>query len=105
MADFRLTRNAERDLLEIWRYSCNTWSEQQANRYLDELEACCREIGVGNVRAKHMSDVDPRLRYCHRNRHFIFWLEQPGRPHTVIALLHEQMNLVKHLNKRLEDEP
>ncbi|MEM6722804.1 MAG: type II toxin-antitoxin system RelE/ParE family toxin [Bacteroidota bacterium] len=29
---------AEQDLLDIWLYTFNEWDEQQADKYLDEME-------------------------------------------------------------------
>ena len=33
MADYRLTNKAVADLSDIWNYTCETWSEQQADKY------------------------------------------------------------------------
>lgn len=34
---YQLTPLAERDLEDIWRFGASTWSENQADKYLDEL--------------------------------------------------------------------
>ena len=98
---FRLSKAAELDLLNIWRYTCRTWSENQADQYLDELDAICSRIGTDGFAVKHMPDVDPNLRYRHHGRHYVFWLEEPEP--IVIAFLHDRMELVKHLSDRLSD--
>lgn len=99
---FRLSKAAELDLLNIWRYTCQTWSENQADKYLDELEAVCSRIGTGELVTKHMPEVHPDLRYCHHARHYVFWLEETNP--TVVAFLHDRMELVKHLGDRVSDD-
>jgi len=99
---FRLSKAAELDLLNIWRYTCLTWSEDQADKYLDELERVCANILSGHLLVKEMPNVHIDLRYCHQGHHFVFWLAQPTP--LVIAFLHDRMELVKHLSVRLSDE-
>ena len=98
---FRLSKAAELDLLNIWRYTCQTWSENQADKYLDELDAVCSQISSGQLIVKQMPDVHPDLRYCHHARHYVFWLAEPEP--IIIAFLHDRMELVKHLIDRVAD--
>ena len=98
---FRLSKAAELDLLNIWRYTCRTWGENQADKYLDQLESVCANIQSGSHIVKEMPSLHADLRYCHHGRHFVFWLAEPTP--LVIAFLHDQMQLVKHLTDRLPD--
>ena len=99
MTSFHLSKDAEDDLRGIWHYTRNTWSEDQADRYLDKLESFCSRIVSGEVTAKTMPQVDPQLRFCHAGRHYVFWLDL-DEP-IVIAFLHDRMDLVRHLKDRL----
>jgi plasmid stabilization system protein ParE len=47
--------------------------------------------------------VHEGLRYCLHESHFVFWLEQANQPKIVIAILHVQMDLVRHLTERISD--
>ena len=38
MARYRLTPKADRDLMQIWRYTNEKWGKAQANEYLQLLE-------------------------------------------------------------------
>ena len=40
MHSFFVSRKAQEDLEEIWLYSLVTWSANQADKYLDEIEFC-----------------------------------------------------------------
>lgn len=88
MSNFRLTKNAENDLREIWRYTRDKWSENQADSYLDGLEGVCRSIGRGDVVfCRSMPEVHENLRFCLHERHYVFWLEQADRP-KLLSLLY-----------------
>ena len=39
MARYRLTPKADRDLMQIWRYTNEKWGKAQANEYLQLLES------------------------------------------------------------------
>ena len=99
---FRLSKAAELDLLNIWRYTCQKWSESQADKYLDELDAVCSQIGGEELTVKHMPEVHLALRYRHHGRHYVFWLAN-SEPPIVIAFLHDRMELVKHLSERISE--
>lgn len=45
MKSYDLTLAAEEDLRGVWEYSRETWGIDQADRYLDQIEACCEAIG------------------------------------------------------------
>ena len=62
---FRLSKAAELDLLNIWRYTCQTWGENQADKYLDQLESVCANIQSGSHIVKEMPSLHADLRYCH----------------------------------------
>ncbi len=48
MSSYDLTLAAEEDLRGIWRYTYETWGADQAEKYLDQIEACCTAIlGIG----------------------------------------------------------
>ncbi|MGF1453550.1 MAG: type II toxin-antitoxin system RelE/ParE family toxin [Opitutales bacterium] len=44
MANYRLTREADADLVEIARYTRETWGEAQRDKYINELFQLFEEI-------------------------------------------------------------
>ena len=44
MAKYHLTKKAVDDLSEIWKYTIETWSEIQAEKYYDLLLASCDDL-------------------------------------------------------------
>ena len=43
---YALSKRAEMDLANIWRYTLETWSREQANKYLQGLLNACSEIAI-----------------------------------------------------------
>ena len=50
MAKFVLSERAKRDLVDIWRYTLENWSEEQAIRYYNKLMEGCEHIAGTLVR-------------------------------------------------------
>jgi toxin ParE1/3/4 len=49
---YKLTSQAEADLLEIWRYTAKTWGKTQADRYFGKIEDCFKNIAADKARSK-----------------------------------------------------
>ena len=99
MKSYALTLAAEEDLRGIWRYSHETWGLDQADRYLDQIEACCEAIGDGRAHGKANDALPSGVRVHRCEHHYIFWIA--GDRQIVIAVLHERMDLVNRLKDRL----
>ena len=101
MAEYHLTPAAEQDLMDVWHYSAETWSVDQADRYLDKLEDCCERIASDEALCRSFKEIDPRLNSHHCEHHYIFFLSSSDQP-VVIAVLHERMDLLERLKDRLD---
>jgi plasmid stabilization system protein ParE len=44
VAEARFSQRAEADLMAIGAYTVDRWGAEQAVRYLDSLERCCRRL-------------------------------------------------------------
>ena len=60
MTELRFTRKAVEDLSDIWRYTVERWSEEQADRYYGLLVATCRKIAASTVRSDAVTNRSPR---------------------------------------------
>ncbi|WOI58218.1 type II toxin-antitoxin system RelE/ParE family toxin [Palleronia sp. LCG004] len=99
MKSYDLTLAAEDDLREIWIYTYRTWGLDQADRYFDLIERCLDAVGDGRA-ASRSFDTLPDGIHIHRcEHHYIVWLDV-ARP-VVIAILHERMDIVRHLDDRM----
>ncbi|MFM7334431.1 MAG: type II toxin-antitoxin system RelE/ParE family toxin [Tabrizicola sp.] len=99
MPSYDLTLAAETDLRDIWRYTYKTWGFDQAEKYFDQIEACCEAVGDGRARSKVLEGLQEGVHIHRCEHHFIIWLA--GTRPVIIAILHERMDFVRRLKSRL----
>lgn len=99
MAAYALTHSAQEDLIGIWLYTCETWSEQQADRYQDDLHGCFERLASGMGHSKSLPEMDGVKSHLCRH-HYVFFLERP-EDIVILAVLHERMDLMERLRERL----
>lgn len=99
MPSYDLTLAAETDLRDIWRYTYKTWGFDQAEKYFDQIEACCEAVGDGRARSKVLEGLQEGVHIHRCEHHFIVWLA--GTRPVIIAILHERMDFVRRLKGRL----
>lgn len=93
MADFRLTKKAVEDLTDIWNYTIENWSENQADIYYQLLINSIREIAHKPYIGKKYSGILDSLIGLKAGRHIIFYREISEHIVEIIRILHEQMDL------------
>ncbi len=99
MPSYDLTLAAETDLRDIWRYTYKTWGFDQAEKYFDQIDACCEAVGDGRARSKVLEGLQEGVHIHRCEHHFIVWLA--GTRPVIIAILHERMDFVRRLKSRL----
>ncbi len=91
-----ISKRAVSDLEEIWLYTFNTWSVEQADRYysliIDEIEYICRNIDSG----KSMNFVRKGYRASKVKSHLIFYRVYNDTV-EIIRILHERMDIDNRL--------
>ena len=90
MATFRLSRLAEADLLDIATYTLQPWGQDQAIRYVDDLEACCRKLADNPELGRACDYVRPGLRRMEHARHVLFYRSE-AEGIVVSRILHQRM--------------
>lgn len=92
---------AKADLQDIWRYTVETWEEQQAENYVGTIKKACHTLIQQPQLGKALPAVHEELRVYRCQHHFIFYLTDSE--HLIfIAFLHERMDMLKHLTARIE---
>lgn len=92
MAKFELTNKAVEDLADIWEYTYENWSEQQADNYYQLLIESFKEIAGNPGIGKNYSGIVESLKGLKVGRHIVFFREREGRKVEIIRILHEQMD-------------
>jgi toxin ParE1/3/4 len=97
---YKISREASNDLEKIWLYTIETWSAEQADRYLnllfDEIEYLC-------LKPKSGTDFGYVRKGYFRSRvksHFIFYMiNEKKNEIEIIRILHQQMDIENRLNE------
>lgn len=73
-----ISRRAQSDLREIADYSIEQWNEEQAERYIDELEECFLLLALQPNLGRVSPAIREGLRRHEHGRHVIFYIEIAG---------------------------
>ena len=93
-----ISKKAISDLKQIWLYSVEKWSVDQADRYynliFDEIHFVCKNINAG----KSMEHIRKGYRASKVKSHLVFYRIQNNTV-EVIRILHERMDIENRLNE------
>lgn len=98
---YRISPDSEKDWREIVRYTRDHFGEAQARKYTNGLLHCIEAMARGEGYYKDVQVSQETIRMKHCQKHYIFAIIEHERPITVIAILHEKMELMKRLQRRL----
>lgn len=98
---WRLTRVAEASLIDIARWTLETFGPRQAEAYEEDLIAACREIAAGTALSRDCRrliepDLPEKLRFTRCGQHFVVFLEDPAQV-IIVDFLHGRSDLPKRL--------
>jgi toxin ParE1/3/4 len=97
MAKFYLTNKAVEDLGEIWNYTIETWSENQAEIYYSLLIDSCQELANTPNQGKKYELIEKNVLGFRAGQHLIFYKIVTEKEIEVIRILHGMMDLKNHL--------
>ncbi|WP_268225550.1 type II toxin-antitoxin system RelE/ParE family toxin [Sinomicrobium oceani] len=97
---YRISQEANRDIENIWLYTFENWSLEQADRYfnlvMDEIEYLAEHPESGK-------DYDQIRKGYFRSRiksHFIFYkINEKKKEVEIIRILHQRMDIESRLNE------
>jgi toxin ParE1/3/4 len=96
MADYRLSAEADRDLLEIASYTLETWNEAQVDRYMGGLHDAPLRLARNPRLGTPMDDIrSGYYRRRHRSHMIFYKLATDGI--LVVRVLHGSMDYTRHL--------
>lgn len=99
---FALSSAAEADLRRIVRYSRNRWGEAQTRTYLGKLHKGIERLAAAEPPFKNLDTLFPSLRAARCASHYVFCLGRASEPALIVAILHQNMDLITRLAERLD---
>ena len=97
MPNYIINQEAIDDINNIWIYTAENWSTEQADRYynliLDEIEYIADNFEA----ARDFGKVRKDYRYSKIKSHLIFFKKTKDRPIEVVRVLHERMDIENRL--------
>ena len=99
MAEYKLTNKAVVDLNEIWEYTADEWSEEQADKYYEMLLNRCQYIADNPDLGKNYDGITTDLFGLKANRHIIFYRKTNALPIKIIRILYGRMDLKNRLDE------
>ena len=99
---YELSSGADKDLENIARYTLKTWGAEQIRKYMSALEERIENLPQGVGRFKELEGLQPGMRMVRCEHHYIFGLMRPESPMLVVVVLHERMDTIRRVRKRLD---
>ncbi|WP_162344326.1 type II toxin-antitoxin system RelE/ParE family toxin [Cyclobacterium salsum] len=99
MAEYKLTNKAVDDLNEIWGYTADEWSEEQADKYYNMLLNSCQDIANNPELGKNYDGITTDLFGLKANQHIIFYRKTNSIQIEITRILHGRMNLKNRLTE------
>lgn len=98
--EYRISQEATQDIENIWLYTYENWSLEQADRYfdliMDEIEYLTKNPKVG----KDYGHVRKGYFRSQIKSHFIFYkINNKKEEIEIIRILHQKMNIEPRLNE------
>jgi plasmid stabilization system protein ParE len=88
-------------LREIARYTLRQWGPRQQQRYAGLLAAGLQTIAERRLVPRRFSRHYPEVFVSRCEHHYIFYMHPDGEKPRILAVLHENMDLVSRLAERL----
>jgi toxin ParE1/3/4 len=93
MAKFSFSNRALDDLIEIWDYTVEQWSENQAQTYYNLIMASCMDLANNPQLGRSYNIISQNLLGYKCGEHIIFYQEIVKNEIEIARVLHGMMDL------------
>ena len=97
MQEYIITEKALEDINNIWIYTAENWSVEQADRYynliIDEIEYIVENLNM----AIEVGKIRKSYKYSKVKSHLIFFKKDKTNEIEVVRVLHEGMDIANRL--------
>lgn len=89
MADYRISRRAEHDLIEIYVYGLEQFGRAQAARYQADMERCFLLLAEQPRMGRSAEAIAPGVRRHEHGQHVVLY-EEDDRGILILAVIHQR---------------
>ena len=100
MTNYKFTNKAVDDLAQIWNYTFNKWSENQADRYYLMILGNCNEIALNPDLGKYYPGITENLMGFKAGRHIIFYRKIEDKKVEITRILHAQKDIESRIKEK-----
>ena len=93
--EIRRTVEAEHDLADIYLYTFYQYGINQADKYLEELEAAMQVFAESPKLYRERPEFSPPVRICVQGQHIILYTIQSDFV-LIVRVLHSRMDIEDH---------
>jgi len=97
MAKIVFRQEAIDDLSDIWNYTIEKWSVEQADKYYFLIKSACRDLAKGKFRGKSYKEISSDVLGFNVGKHIIFYKHHDTGIFEVVRILHQSMDLNNRL--------
>ncbi len=104
MINYLFYSSADKAQDEIWQYTCEEWSEKQAEKYIKGLHDHLQALSEKNIIWRRMPDslivppdLDLQVFFTIYEHHYIFFREFASGKIGIMSILHEKSDMPVHL--------
>ena len=99
MAKYFLTNKAVEDLSKIYEYTFEFWSENQADKYYEELINFCQLLAENQMIGRIYTEIYPDLYGFLANQHIIFYRILTKDKIEITRILGAEMDLKNRIKE------
>jgi len=97
MNQYRISKQAIEDLNNIWIYTLQKWSKEQADRYYDLLIEEIEFVGTNFMAGKSAGQTRKNYRVIKMKSHLIFYRKIDNGIVEIVRILHQRIDIKKRL--------
>ena len=98
MSEYIITEKALEDINNIWIYTAENWSVEQADRYYNLIVDEIEYVSVNFGETKDFSNIRKNYKFSKVKSHLVFYKKTENTEMEVVRILHERMDLKYRIN-------
>lgn len=100
MKGYTVSEEALKDIDNIWIYTLENWSLEQADRYYNLIWDEIEYISMHFTSGRDFGHIRKGYRYSKVKSHLIFYKKSKDGKTEIIRVLHEMMNIESRLSNK-----